>query len=324
MCSFGTALLKKNVIEELDAPPANCSAFIQNPSNTNEWLFFHSSHNPAYDPSPVPTGTINDTYSYNHITNKFKQLKFDTCPKNDGLMLTEHNGMIVCKGFKPNTVIVMSPNAIQLDDEKTYHFYNIFNTKKLKWQKKNDGKKYLTNLKSNSKNCRLVNSWNDNPFDHLIAYAQQLVVFKNFIIVSGARAAKENFQDIMTVYELDINTQQPKCIKTMKLKRKYRKHKMIQISQSEKSKNKFKVKLLLFGGLAEDGKNLFLDSFCVVDVIFTKSEYHQSVDVSHKMYQISSKWIENNVFKYNIKLNTNEEKAKLQQFKFLPQIVVWF
>ena len=71
------------------------------------------------------------------------------------------------------------------------------------------------------------------------------------------------------------------------------------------------------------GKIYFWIRFVLL-MLSLQKEYHQSVYVSHKMYQISSKWIENNVFKYNIKLNTNEEKAKLQKFKFLPQIVVWF
>ena len=125
-----------------------------------------------------------------------------------------------------------------------------------------------------------------------------MITFKNWIIVSGSdRRDWSSLQNIMTIYELDTSTQQPKRAKTIELDRKYENHAMKIISHSENvRKKKFKVKILLFGGVAEHGTNLFLNSFSVVNIVFTKSDYHQSFDISYKMYQISSKWMENNIF----------------------------
>lgn len=142
MCSFETALSKEKVTQ-LAVPPVECTFFIQNPSNRDEWLFFlnHTSY------SSTTATTINDICSYNRNTNKFSQVKFDTCPKKDGLQLEQYSKLYVCKGCRPNTVIVMSRGSIRDRNHECYHFYNVLNTKKMKWQKKDNSKKYITNLK---------------------------------------------------------------------------------------------------------------------------------------------------------------------------------
>ena len=316
MCSFEAALLKENVTK-LAAPRVECTAFTQNPSNANEWLFFLNCGNSSgYRESHA---TINDIYSYNRITNKFCQVHFDTCPNKDGLKLENSSQTYVCKGCKPNTLIVMISNAIWDDHYNKYHFYNVFNTKKMKWQKKDNCKKYISNLKSNSKNCRLVEAgWGSTTrtsFGHLFGPSKQLVTFKYWIIVSGGDSTHSpSLQNIMSIYELDKNTQQPKPLKIIELHHKYENHAMMIISQSlpkkGKKSKKFKVKLLLFGGVAENRKKTFLDSFSVVSIVFTKSDYHDSFDVSYKVYEISSKWMERNIFGMT-DIDSNSNIAKL-------------
>ena len=336
MSSFGAILSQTNAFQKLPNPHVNCKAFIQNPSNPNELLFFQYTCNGKYHIyHRGKLGTINDIHSYNDLTNEFKQVKFETCEKNDRLIFNRYaaNNLYVCKGIIPHTVIVMSRRAIKIPDGDDiyepaghdYHFYNVFNTKYLKWQKMNDSNNYIDNLTSNTESCRLVKSSDTDadafnitlaitPFHHLFANGRQLIVFKNWIIVSGSNHEMyTSFQDSMTIYELDSQTQQPKLAKKFRLNRKYNQHKMIIISHNdhEKSPTKFDVKVLLFGGVnvgaAVDEQSIFINSFCVVNIMFCKTKYHTNIDISYKICKITSKWMEDNIFRCNYNNKSKNE-----------------